>query len=48
MTLEVLKAAMSVPSGITINSVLKLDRANMRFAVADAVGEAIDYTRSMA
>lgn len=48
MTPEELKAAMSVPSGITINSVLKLDRANMRFAVADAVGEAIDYTRSMA
>jgi len=48
MTPEQLKAAMSVPSGITINSVLKLDRANMRFAVADAVGEAIDYTRSMA
>lgn len=48
MTPEELKAAMSVPSGITINSVLKLDRGNMRFAVADAVGEAIDYTRSMA
>jgi pyrroline-5-carboxylate reductase len=48
MTPEELKAAMSVPRGITINSVLKLDRANMRFAVADAVGEAIDYTRSMA
>lgn len=48
MTPEELKAAMSVPSGITINSVVKLDRANMRFAVADAVGEAIDYTRSMA
>ena len=48
MTPEELKAAMSVPGGITINSVLKLDRANMRFAVADAVGEAIDYTRSMA
>lgn len=48
MTPEELKAAMSVPGGITINSVLKLDRANMRFAVADTVGEAIDYTRSMA
>jgi pyrroline-5-carboxylate reductase len=48
MTSEEMKAAMSIPSGITINSVLKLDRANMRFAVADAVGEAIDYTRSMA
>jgi pyrroline-5-carboxylate reductase len=47
MTPEQLKAAMSVPSGITINTVLKLDRANLRFAVADAVGEAIDYTRSM-
>jgi pyrroline-5-carboxylate reductase len=48
MTPEKLKAAMSVPGGITINSVLKLDRANMRFAVGDAVGDAIDYTRSMA
>jgi pyrroline-5-carboxylate reductase len=48
MTPEELKAAMSVPSGITINTVLKLDRANMRFAVAEAVGEAIEYTRSMA
>jgi pyrroline-5-carboxylate reductase len=47
MTPEQLKSAMSVPSGITINTVLKLDRANLRFAVADAVGEAIDYTRSM-
>lgn len=48
MTPEELKAAMSVPSGITINSFLKLDRGNLRFAVADTVGEAIDYTRSMA
>lgn len=48
MTPEELKAAMSVPSGITINSVLNLDRANMRYAVANAVGEAIEYTRSMA
>lgn len=48
MTPEQLKAAMSVPSGITINSMVKLDRANLRYAVADTVGEAIDYTRSMA
>lgn len=48
MTPEELKAAMSVPSGITINSMLKLDRANMRYAVEDTVGEAIDYARSMA
>lgn len=48
MTPEELKAAMSVPSGITINSMVKLDRANLRHAVADTVGEAIDYTRSMA
>lgn len=48
MTPEELKAAMSVPSGITINSVLNLDRANVRYAVANAVGEAIEYTRSMA
>lgn len=48
MTPEELKAAMSVPCGITINSLLKLDRANIRFAVADTVGEAIDYTRNMA
>lgn len=48
MTPEQLKAAMSVPSGITINSMLKLDRANLRHAVADTVGEAIDYARSMA
>jgi pyrroline-5-carboxylate reductase len=48
MTPEELKAAMSVPCGITINSLLKLDRANIRFAVADTIGEAIDYTRRMA
>jgi pyrroline-5-carboxylate reductase len=48
LTPEELKAAMSVPCGITINSLLKLDRANIRSAVADSVGEAIDYTRSMA
>lgn len=48
MTPEELKAAMSVPSGITINSMLKLDRANMRYAVEDTVGESIDYARSMA
>jgi pyrroline-5-carboxylate reductase len=48
MTPEELKAAMSVPYGITINTLLKLDRANIRFAIADTVGEAIDYTRSMA
>jgi pyrroline-5-carboxylate reductase len=48
MTPEELKAAMSVPGGITINSLLKLDRANLRFAVADTVGEAIDHTRNMA
>lgn len=48
MTPEQLKAAMSVPCGITINSMLKLDRANLRHAVADTVGEAIDYARSMA
>jgi len=48
MTPEELKPAMSVPCGITINTLLKLDRVNIRFAVADTIGEAIDYTRSIA
>lgn len=48
MTPESLKAAMSVPKGITINAVLALERGGARSAVSDAVRDAIRYTRNMA
>ncbi|KAF2720210.1 pyrroline-5-carboxylate reductase [Polychaeton citri CBS 116435] len=48
MTPESLKEAMSVPSGITINALLQLDRANTRAAISDATRHAIHYTRKMA
>lgn len=47
MTVESLKEAMSVPKGITINSVLELERGHVRSAVSDTVRHAIHYTRSM-
>ena len=47
MTPESLKEAMSVPRGITINSVLELERGHVRSAVSDAVRQAIRYTRNM-
>ena len=48
MTPESLKESMSVPNGITINSVLELERGHVRSAISDAVRHAIRYTRRMA
>ena len=48
MTPEGLKEAMSVPKGITVNSVLELERGRVRAAISDAVRGAIVYTREMA
>ena len=47
MTPESLKESMSVPKGITINSVLELERGHARSAISDAVRHAIHYTRKM-
>lgn len=47
MTPESLKESMSVPKGITINSLLELERGHARSAVSDAVRHAIQYTRKM-
>lgn len=47
MTPESLKAAMSVPKGITINAILALERGGARSTVSDAVRDAIRYTRNM-
>ncbi|KAL8813529.1 MAG: hypothetical protein Q9200_000203 [Gallowayella weberi] len=44
---ELLKESMSVPKGITINSVLALERGHVRSAISDAVRQAIHYTRNM-
>ncbi|KAI4241558.1 MAG: hypothetical protein L6R40_004538 [Gallowayella cf. fulva] len=47
MTPESLKESMSVPKGITINSVLALERGHVRSAISDTVRHAIQYTRNM-
>lgn len=47
MTVESLKEAMSVPKGITINSVLELERGHVRSSISDTVRHAIHYTRNM-
>lgn len=47
MTPESLKESMSVPKGITINSMLELERGHARTAISDAVRHAIQYTRNM-
>ena len=47
MTPESLKESMSVPKGITINSVLELERGHVRSAISSAVLHAINYTRKM-
>lgn len=46
MTPESLKEAMSVPKGITINSVLELERGHARSAISEAVRHAIHYTKN--
>lgn len=46
MTPESVKAAMSTPAGITLNSVVHLD-ANVRPGIAGAVRNAVQYTKSM-
>jgi pyrroline-5-carboxylate reductase len=43
-----MKEAMSVPSGITINSIVHLEDGNVRSAISDSVRHAIQYTREMA
>ncbi|KAI4093618.1 MAG: hypothetical protein L6R37_007364 [Teloschistes peruensis] len=47
MTPESLKEAMSSPKGITINSVLELERGHAQPAISDTVRHAIHYTRNM-
>lgn len=47
MTPEFLKAAMSTPSGITLNSMLRLEASGARKAVQDAATFAVDYARQM-
>lgn len=48
MTPESLKESMSVPKGITINSVLELERGHARSAISNAVQHAIHYTKELA
>lgn len=47
MSPESLKAAMSTPSGITLNSMLQLESGGTRSAVQDAASFAVDYARQM-
>ena len=47
MTPGSLKEAMAIPKGITINSVLELERGHARSAISDTVRHAIHYTRNM-
>ena len=47
MTPESLKESISVPKGITINSVLELEHLHARSAVSDVVRHAIRYARRM-
>ena len=47
MSPELLKAAMSTPSGITLNSMLRLESGGARSAVQNAAVFAIDYARQM-
>lgn len=47
MTPESMKDSMSVPSGITINAALQLERGQVRSGISDAVRHAIEYTRKM-
>ncbi|KAI6909047.1 hypothetical protein KC318_g5646 [Hortaea werneckii] len=47
MTPESMKSSMSVPSGITINAALQLERGQVRSGISDAVRRAIGYTRNM-
>lgn len=47
MTPESLKEAMSSPRGITINSVLELERGHAHSTISNTVRHAIHYTRNM-
>ncbi|KAL9599051.1 MAG: hypothetical protein Q9219_004085 [cf. Caloplaca sp. 3 TL-2023] len=47
MTPESLKEAMSVPRGITINALLKLEQGHARSAISDTVRHAVHYTKNM-
>jgi pyrroline-5-carboxylate reductase len=44
---ETLKEAMSVPSGITINAIVQLERGHVRSAISEGVIHAIRYTQNM-
>lgn len=46
MTPEAVKAAMSTPAGITLNSVVHLD-THVRPGIAGTVRNAVKYTKSM-
>jgi pyrroline-5-carboxylate reductase len=48
MSPATLKGSVSVPSGITINSILKLEQGHVRSAILDGVAHAIRFTRNMA
>lgn len=43
MTIEGLKASMSIAEGITINALLQLDRGHVRSGISDAVRHAVQY-----
>lgn len=47
MSPESVKAAMSTPAGITLNSVVHLDAAHVRAGIAGTVRNAVKYTKGM-
>lgn len=47
MTPKSLKESISVPKGVTIDSVLELERGHIQSAISDAVRYATHYTRDM-
>jgi pyrroline-5-carboxylate reductase len=47
MSPEQVKAALSTPKGITLNSVVNLEKGGVRPVVIDATREAIKYAGSM-
>ncbi|TKX22447.1 pyrroline-5-carboxylate reductase-like protein [Elsinoe australis] len=47
MSPESIRAAMSIPRGITINSLLQLERGQVRSGISDSVRHAIAYTKGM-
>ena len=47
MTIEQLKAALSTPRGITLNSVLKLEQGGARTGISNAAQFAMKYADAM-